>query len=389
MRRPPLSLNQTISNAIGGAVVKVKETTKAAGERIMDGMEGLGEKLKDGMEGIGNKMEGIGEKIKDTADNIRGKVKDGADNLMKIGRKQSLGDGMDSTTSNKKSMDIGSKEESMDEATSSKKSLGQRSARLRKKNKGSNQDVGQSSMSTGDLHEMVNSDKSDDDIAKISNISAPDLVSYSIPLKSGDDAAIERTFSITSSPKPSTNIEKAPASPTKNGSKPIINNRQSVGLNSIVEERNSLMIPGSPRRMQSFDQSNPNRASSPVRFTRFSQVGSSRTPSISSPTDGRRLNSQQSRRFSESSGMNRENMVLSKPMYPPSYALKRGGTPGTGGILVPKLRRNGKYHYVPRWATREQFQEILISRSMVLDHSPFELFREVRAFPFLTHFSCT
>ncbi|KAJ3192765.1 hypothetical protein HK101_006001 [Irineochytrium annulatum] len=70
-------------------------------------------------------------------------------------------------------------------------------------------------------------------------------------------------------------------------------------------------------------------------------------------------------------------MELSKPQYPPSYALKKGG--------VPKeqlgLRRNGKYHYIPRWAKKEEFAEIVISRTMVADHSPFELLREFQQAP--------
>ncbi|KAJ3289455.1 hypothetical protein HDU79_004038 [Rhizoclosmatium sp. JEL0117] len=35
-----------------------------------------------------------------------------------------------------------------------------------------------------------------------------------------------------------------------------------------------------------------------------------------------------------------------------------------------------KYHYVPRWARKEEFQEILVSRSMVTDHSPWSILKE-------------
>ncbi|ORY41963.1 alpha/beta-hydrolase [Rhizoclosmatium globosum] len=40
-----------------------------------------------------------------------------------------------------------------------------------------------------------------------------------------------------------------------------------------------------------------------------------------------------------------------------------------------------KYHYVPRWARKEEFQEIIISRSMFSDHSPFEVLEEFQNAP--------
>ncbi|KAJ3415740.1 E3 ubiquitin-protein ligase rbbp6 [Chytridiales sp. JEL 0842] len=70
-------------------------------------------------------------------------------------------------------------------------------------------------------------------------------------------------------------------------------------------------------------------------------------------------------------------MKLSKPTYPASYAVKKGGVPRAG----PAPRRNGKYHYIPRWAKKEEFAEIIVSRSMVADHFPFELLREFQAAP--------
>ncbi|ORY41989.1 hypothetical protein BCR33DRAFT_851991 [Rhizoclosmatium globosum] len=38
-----------------------------------------------------------------------------------------------------------------------------------------------------------------------------------------------------------------------------------------------------------------------------------------------------------------------------------------------------KYHYVPRWARKEEFQEILVSRSMVTDHSPWSILKEFQS----------
>ncbi|KAJ3209281.1 hypothetical protein HDU67_006288 [Dinochytrium kinnereticum] len=68
---------------------------------------------------------------------------------------------------------------------------------------------------------------------------------------------------------------------------------------------------------------------------------------------------------------------LSKPQYPNSaYAVKKCGVP-VGGAL----RRSGKYHYVPRWASKEEFGEIVISRSCMKDHSPFALLRELQEAP--------
>ncbi|KAJ3212323.1 hypothetical protein HDU67_003894 [Dinochytrium kinnereticum] len=68
---------------------------------------------------------------------------------------------------------------------------------------------------------------------------------------------------------------------------------------------------------------------------------------------------------------------LSKPLYPPSsLALKKGKA--ASGF---ELGRTGKYHYIPRWARKEEFCEIVVSRTMVLDHFPFELLREFQNAP--------
>ncbi|KAJ1553613.1 hypothetical protein HK405_007422 [Cladochytrium tenue] len=124
-------------------------------------------------------------------------------------------------------------------------------------------------------------------------------------------------------------------------------------------------------------------------------------------------------------------LVLSRPQYPPSVAARRkhalertksigagGGAasssstaastpephpPGTAGDaekqqqqqqqqqLQPSEERqgklsqqqqqqqhpHGKYHYIPRWASRYEFHEVVVSRSMVKDHFPFGILREV------------
>ncbi|KAJ3231233.1 hypothetical protein HDU81_003926 [Chytriomyces hyalinus] len=66
-------------------------------------------------------------------------------------------------------------------------------------------------------------------------------------------------------------------------------------------------------------------------------------------------------------------VVLSKPQYPP--------TPSTANKPRDGPHIHGKYHYVPRWGRKEEFQEIIVSRSMIADHSPFELLRELQAAP--------
>jgi hypothetical protein len=40
--------------------------------------------------------------------------------------------------------------------------------------------------------------------------------------------------------------------------------------------------------------------------------------------------------------------------------------------------RPGKYLYVPRYGSKEEFKEIVISRTMLIDHSPFELFKKIQ-----------
>ncbi|KAI8844567.1 hypothetical protein BJ741DRAFT_588754 [Chytriomyces cf. hyalinus JEL632] len=66
-------------------------------------------------------------------------------------------------------------------------------------------------------------------------------------------------------------------------------------------------------------------------------------------------------------------VVLSKPQYPP--------TPSAANKAREGPNIHGKYHYVPRWGRKEEFQEIIVSRSMIADHSPFELLRELQAAP--------
>ncbi|KAJ3063279.1 hypothetical protein HDU98_000889 [Podochytrium sp. JEL0797] len=51
-------------------------------------------------------------------------------------------------------------------------------------------------------------------------------------------------------------------------------------------------------------------------------------------------------------------------------------------IVVESPSKNTKYHYVPRWAREEEFQGIIVSRSMITDHSTmFPVFRELQAVP--------
>ena len=42
---------------------------------------------------------------------------------------------------------------------------------------------------------------------------------------------------------------------------------------------------------------------------------------------------------------------------------------------------HGNYAYTPRWASREEFQEILISTTMLKDHSPFSIFEALNKVP--------
>ncbi|KAJ3063839.1 hypothetical protein HDU98_000385 [Podochytrium sp. JEL0797] len=73
--------------------------------------------------------------------------------------------------------------------------------------------------------------------------------------------------------------------------------------------------------------------------------------------------------------MSRDELVLSKPQYPPARL-------NSSTVATPEgAKVSGKYHYVPRWARREEFQEIIVSRSMIVDHSPFDLLREFQAAP--------
>lgn len=44
-------------------------------------------------------------------------------------------------------------------------------------------------------------------------------------------------------------------------------------------------------------------------------------------------------------------------------------------------RKDRKYVYVPRWAERNEFEEIVVSRSMISDHSPWAILREFEGAP--------
>ncbi|KAJ3102485.1 hypothetical protein HDU96_009610 [Phlyctochytrium bullatum] len=72
----------------------------------------------------------------------------------------------------------------------------------------------------------------------------------------------------------------------------------------------------------------------------------------------------------------RTSVDMSKAPQSSAYAVKKCGVPTKAGV-----RRAGKYHYVPRWANKEEFNEIIISRSTVADHSPFTLLKEFQNAP--------
>ncbi|KAJ3165827.1 hypothetical protein HK101_012058 [Irineochytrium annulatum] len=88
----------------------------------------------------------------------------------------------------------------------------------------------------------------------------------------------------------------------------------------------------------------------------------------------------------------RSPVKLSQPRYPPSQVIKRSQSAGQSAAGARAKERvgkgdageagkSGKYHYIPRWAKKEEFAEIVVSRSMVLDHFPFDLMREFQAAP--------
>lgn len=48
------------------------------------------------------------------------------------------------------------------------------------------------------------------------------------------------------------------------------------------------------------------------------------------------------------------------------------------GSSTPKKKKGkAKYSYAPRWASREEFQEIIVSRTLLSDHFPFPLLEEL------------
>lgn len=45
------------------------------------------------------------------------------------------------------------------------------------------------------------------------------------------------------------------------------------------------------------------------------------------------------------------------------------------------VKKDLKYVYVPRWAERHEFQQIIVSRSMISDHLPFSIFKQFEEAP--------
>lgn len=48
-------------------------------------------------------------------------------------------------------------------------------------------------------------------------------------------------------------------------------------------------------------------------------------------------------------------------------------------IEMNEKERKFKYAYTPRWASREEFQEIIVSRSILSDHFPFQMMKDLEA----------
>ena len=51
------------------------------------------------------------------------------------------------------------------------------------------------------------------------------------------------------------------------------------------------------------------------------------------------------------------------------------------GMKQVALKKNHKYVYVPRWADRHEFQQIIVSRTMLSDHLPFGILKELEDSP--------
>lgn len=45
-------------------------------------------------------------------------------------------------------------------------------------------------------------------------------------------------------------------------------------------------------------------------------------------------------------------------------------------------KKDRKYVYVPRWADRDEFQQIIVSTSMITDHLPFKVLKQFEESPF-------
>ncbi|KAI9357298.1 hypothetical protein DFJ73DRAFT_758306 [Zopfochytrium polystomum] len=204
--------------------------------------------------------------------------------------------------------------------------------------------------------------------------------------RDADDPTNEATDLATDLPNP-TSMTMRRYSRRVGGSEGRVEFEGDFIISSPGDIRGNLRASGDERTVASGKKPAPLvlRTESPTRLSMTGEPRSVRT--------GRKSSHTSAMTSSPTSVSSPEEIILSKPQYPPSYPNKKTGHGKNRSAAQPDAdgekaangqgmpRRHGKYHYIPRWATRFEFQEITISRSMVNDHFPFGLMREFQAAP--------
>jgi hypothetical protein len=393
IRRPQLNLKDFAIDAARGA----RDAVKAAGEKLKDNIIDGAEKIIDGAEGIKEKIidgaEGISEGIKRVVTNkprsgsvatpmepLRDHDAERERNRQQVAlRSKSVGDLRLSSGGSSRNYYAGYESDDGGLSMKRRKKLTKRRSSARTSG-GFSFRLPSLSNTDDDLERgTVRESWTDDDIDREDYDEAPSRTSvssykgmrnvksleaiYHEKLKGGDDT---KTQPSPNRKRPSVTFAEMKLDGALAKATEANNNKESSSItssnNKFGRKSNDPLRP--PAVTITVDQSSPADFIDPLTSSDPDHIRPQSQPSASTP--------QGSPLFSPLTPA--EEMKLSKPIYPPSYAVKKGGVPRAG----PVPRRNGKYHYIPRWAQKEEFSEVVVSRSMVADHFPFELLREVR-----------
>ncbi|KAJ3328403.1 hypothetical protein HDU76_010021 [Blyttiomyces sp. JEL0837] len=434
LRRPPLRLDQAIGGAIGGAIDKAKETTKVVGEKILGGAEGIKDKILDGAEGIKDKIldgaEGIREKLKDGAEGFKDILKDGAEGIREVFSREKIrgedgytsASGDEGLSPRRRAGSMGDILGPVDRSLARSRSMsdfaggafpeggvvplkdhdGTDRPAKRRTRKRTKKSARKNSTSVRQSLDDLEANKSEgEDLSDYAGTprgrsfgrrssgsksgggvlseseSEPELFSPTSAVSSRRGKSVERKkrtsvafddfalVSIIVNPRLDAPNEGEEQEKSKGDAGAGVT-ALSISTPDLRRSHDSNL-----RKAMSMDVVGSKSPKSPKFRPNPILVGGSHGSGHSQ--SGKHVDIQEPSPTSPGP----DELVLSKPQYPPSYAIKKAAADKEHA----GPRRPGKYHYIPRWGRKEEFQEVTVSRSMVIDHFPFEIMRELQAAP--------